>query len=56
MPLKRGRSKAVIRENTREMIHSGHDPAQAYAAANRQAGRHPHKNLGHYLHPKKKKR
>lgn len=37
MPLKHGTGKKTIRENTAEMIHAGHDPKQAYAAANRQA-------------------
>jgi hypothetical protein len=37
MPMKHGGDKKTIRENTSEMIRAGHDPKQAYAAANRQA-------------------
>lgn len=39
MPLKKGRSQAVISENIREMIKAGHPPEQAKAAAMRSAGR-----------------
>lgn len=39
MPLKKGRSKKVISENIREMMHSGHPQKQAIAAAMRQAGK-----------------
>ena len=39
MPLKPGKSKAVIQSNTREMIRAGHDPKQAYAASMRNAGK-----------------
>lgn len=38
MPLKKGRSKAVISRNIREMIKSGHPRRQAIAAAMRTAG------------------
>lgn len=38
MPLKPGKSKAVIKSNIKEMIKSGHKPKQAVAAAYRQAG------------------
>lgn len=38
MPLKKGRSKATIRSNIREMIHAGHPRKQAIAAAMRSAG------------------
>lgn len=38
MPLKHGKSKKVISENIREMMHSGHPQKQAIAAAMRQAG------------------
>jgi hypothetical protein len=37
MPLKPGKSKAVIQENTEEMIRAGHPPDQAAAAAHRKA-------------------
>ena len=33
MPLKKGKSKRVISENIREMMHSGHPQKQAVAAA-----------------------
>jgi len=33
MPLKPGKSKKVISENIREMMHSGHPQKQAIAAA-----------------------
>lgn len=39
MPLKKGKSKAVISENIREMMHAGHPQKQAIAAAMRQAGK-----------------
>ena len=38
MPLKRGRSKKIISENIREMMHAGHPQNQAIAAAMDQAG------------------
>ncbi len=38
MPLKKGKSKATISENIREMMHSGHPQKQAIAAAMREAG------------------
>jgi len=38
MPLQAGRSKKVVRENTKEMIEAGYPPKQAYAAAMRKAG------------------
>jgi hypothetical protein len=60
MPLKRGKSKGVVSSNIREMKEAGHSQAQSVAAALNMAresgGKHPHKNLGEYLHPKKKKR
>ena len=37
MPLKKGKSKAVISSNIREMVHSGHPQNQAVAAALAQA-------------------
>lgn len=39
MPLKHGKSKKVISENIREMMHSGHPEKVAIAAAMRQAGK-----------------
>lgn len=39
MPLKPGRSKAVIRQNIHEMIEAGHPADQAAAAAYRKAGK-----------------
>ena len=33
MPLKKGKSKAIISENIREMVESGHPQRQAVAAA-----------------------
>lgn len=33
MPLKKGKSKKVISENIREMVHSGHPRKQAIAAS-----------------------
>jgi hypothetical protein len=37
MPLKKGKSKKVISENIREMMHAGHPQKQSIAAAMRQA-------------------
>ena len=42
MPLKPGKSKAVIQSNIAELIRSGYRPDQAAAIANRQAGK-PHR-------------
>jgi hypothetical protein len=39
MPLKKGSSRAVISENIREMMASGHPQKQAIAAAMRSAGK-----------------
>jgi hypothetical protein len=39
MPLKKGRSKATIKANIREMIHAGHPQKQAVAAAMKKAGK-----------------
>lgn len=39
MPLKKGKSKAAISKNIREMIHAGHEKDQAVAAALRTAGK-----------------
>lgn len=39
MPLMKGSSDAIISENIREMMHSGHSQKQAIAAAYNQAGR-----------------
>lgn len=38
MPLKSGRSRKVVSQNIREMIHAGHPPKQAIAAALLKAG------------------
>lgn len=38
MPLKPGKSKAVISENIREMVAAGHPQKQAVAASLRNAG------------------
>jgi hypothetical protein len=55
MPLKAGQSRATISANVRELVSSGRPQTQAVAIALSVARRtgHPHKNLGHYLHPKK---
>jgi hypothetical protein len=37
MPLKKGKSKAVIKSNISEMIHAGHPKNQAIAASLSQA-------------------
>ena len=37
MPLKKGKSKKVMKQNIKEMIHSGHSQKQAVAAAYSQA-------------------
>lgn len=39
MPLKKGKSKKVISENIRDMMHAGHPQKQAIAAAMRSAGK-----------------
>ncbi len=39
MPLKEGKSKKVINENTDELIESGRPADQAFAIANRKAGK-----------------
>lgn len=39
MPLKKGKSKATVSSNIREMMHAGHPQDQAVAAAMRQAGK-----------------
>jgi len=39
MPLKKGRSKKVIRQNIRELVRSGKPQKQAVAAAYRSAGK-----------------
>ena len=50
MPLEKGKSRATISSNIREMIKSGHPPKQAEAAAYREA-----RESGAKL-PRKKKR
>jgi hypothetical protein len=39
MPLQKGTSRAVVRQNIREMMASGHPQRQAVAAAMRESGR-----------------
>src|SRR3990167_10501539 len=39
MPLKKGKSKAVVSQNIREMMHAGHPQKQAVAAAMKKAGK-----------------
>jgi len=39
MPLKRGRSRKVMSQNIRELVHSGRPQKQAIAIAYRVAGR-----------------
>ena len=56
MPLTRGTSKAIFRENLAEMVKSGHSTAQAAAAAYREqrasAAQHahhaPHQEAAHH--------
>lgn len=38
MPLREGKSKAIISKNIREMVKAGHPQNQAVAAALREAG------------------
>jgi len=40
MPLAKGKSQKVIRQNVREMVKAGHPRRQAVAAAMRMAGKH----------------
>jgi hypothetical protein len=49
MPLKKGKSKKVISENIREMMHSGHPQNQAIAAAMSSAGKSRHKKRKHSM-------
>jgi len=39
MPLKKGKSKKTVSTNTSELIRSGFPAKQAYAIANKKAGR-----------------
>lgn len=39
MPLKKGRSKKVVSQNIREMMHAGYPQNQAIAAAMSKAGK-----------------
>jgi hypothetical protein len=39
MPLKKGRSKKVVRENIREMVRAGYPQKRAVAAAMKKAGK-----------------
>ena len=39
MPLKKGRSKKVVSENVKELMHSGRPQKQAVAIALKKAGR-----------------
>jgi hypothetical protein len=43
VPLKKGKSRATISSNIREMVKSGHPQKQAVAAAYRVAGKLPAK-------------
>lgn len=59
MPLKKGRSKATISRNISEMRRAGYPQDQVVAASletARRSGGHPSKNLGSYLHKKKRKK
>lgn len=46
MPLRKGKSKAVISSNIREMMASGHPQKQAIAAAMQKAGKSKPKKKG----------
>lgn len=39
MPLEKGKSKKTIQHNTEKLIREGRSPQQAYAIANREAGK-----------------
>jgi len=46
MPLKKGKSQRVVKQNIREMVNAGHPRKQAIAAAMRQAGKSRGKRKG----------
>lgn len=39
MPLKKGKSRKVINDNTKELIQTGRNPKQAYAISMKRAGK-----------------
>ena len=53
MPLKKGKSQAVISQNIAEMMKAGHPQDQAIAAAMRSAGR-PKRKKGYGVGKRKK--
>ncbi len=53
MPLKSGSSRAAISQNIRTEMAAGRPQRQAVAIALHTAKKHPHANLGKYLHKAK---
>lgn len=55
MPLKPGSSQKVVSTNIKEAMNAGYPQKQAVAMSLDNARRHPHSNLGKFLHPSKKR-